>query len=288
MKVLKTRAALIAELNPLWQCAARISLIPTMGALHEGHMSLARLCGPCDVRVTSIFVNPTQFGENEDLARYPRTLEQDLILCEQEGIDFVYAPSAEEMYDGKLNVTVDPGELANVWEGAIRPGHFRGVLTVVAKFLHQVRPDSAVFGEKDFQQLALIRGMCKALDWPVTILAGKTMREDDGLAMSSRNRFLKKQEREQAVVLYQALRAGQEVIKAGERRLPVVKQEMLNVMGDVPEASVDYLTVVDSESLAEQDLVSLDARLIGAIRLGSVRLIDNLPARDASPELSTV
>lgn len=288
MKVLKTRAELNAELNPLWQCAARISLIPTMGALHEGHLSLARLCGPCDVRVMSIFVNPSQFGPSEDLARYPRTLDQDLMLCEQEGLDFVYAPTVEEMYNSRLNITVDPGELGTIWEGAIRPGHFRGVLTVVAKLLHQVRPDSAVFGEKDFQQLALIREMCKALDWPVSVLAAKTMREDDGLAMSSRNRFLKKQEREQAVVLYQALRAGQESIKSGEQRLAEVKQEMLNVMGDVPEALVDYLTVVDSETLAEQDVITMNARLIGAIRLGSVRLIDNLPASDASPELSTV
>ena len=288
MKVLKTRAELKAELDPLWQCAARISLIPTMGALHEGHLSLARLCGPCDVRVLSIFVNPTQFGEKEDLTRYPRTLDNDVMLCEQEGIDFVYAPTVEEMYNSKLSITVEPGELGSVWEGAIRPGHFRGVLTVVAKLLHQVRPDSAVFGEKDFQQLALIRGMCKALDWPVSILAAKTMREDDGLAMSSRNRFLKTQEREQAVVLYQALCAGQEAIKSGEQRLEVVRKEMLNVMGNVPEALVDYLTVVDSETLAEQDVISMNARLIGAIRLGSVRLIDNLPASDASPELSTV
>lgn len=288
MKVLRTRAELTEELDPLWKCAARISLIPTMGALHEGHLSLARLCGPCDVRVMSIFVNPTQFGANEDLARYPRTLDQDLVLCEQEGIDFVYAPTSEEMYASKLNITVDPGELGEIWEGAIRPGHFRGVLTVVAKLLHQVRPDAAVFGEKDFQQLALIRGMCKALDWPVSILAARTLREDDGLAMSSRNRFLKQQEREQAVVLYQALCAGKEAVKSGKTRLAEIKEIMLEVAGDVPAATVDYLTAVDSESMAEQDEISRNARLIGAIRLGSVRLIDNMAAHDASPELSTV
>lgn len=288
MKVLKTRAELITELDPLWQCAARIGLIPTMGALHEGHMSLARLCGPCDIRVMSIFVNPTQFGVNEDLSRYPRDLAHDLLLCEQEGIDFVYAPTVEEMYDGMLRIEVDPGALGDLWEGAIRPGHFRGVLTVVGKLLHQVRPDSAVFGEKDFQQLALIRGMCKALDWPVSILAGQTIREADGLAMSSRNRFLKGTEREQAVVLYQALLAGQAAIRSGETRLAKVQEIMLGVARGVELATVDYMTVVNTETLLEQDTIATNGRLIGAIRLGSVRLIDNLPAGDACPELSTV
>ncbi|MCB1061067.1 MAG: pantoate--beta-alanine ligase [Calditrichaeota bacterium] len=288
MKLLRTRAELISELEPLWQCAARISLIPTMGALHEGHLNLARLCGPCDIRVMSIFVNPTQFAPNEDLSRYPRDLERDLSLCEQEGLDFIYAPSADEMYGGASKIEIDPGMLGSIWEGKVRPTHFRGVLTVVGKLFHQVKPDAAVFGEKDFQQLILIRAMAEALDWPVAIIAGQIIREPDGLAMSSRNRFLKHAERSQATVLYRALRAGQEIIKNGESRLELVKNVMSEVVAGAPQVSVDYLTVVDSRTLKESAIIGPTGRLIGAIRIGSVRLIDNLPAIDASSELSTV
>ncbi len=258
-----------------------------MGALHEGHLSLARLCGPCDVRVMSIFVNPTQFGPNEDFERYPRDLERDVELCESEGIDIVYAPTPEEMYAGKARIEIDPGVLGTVWEGAVRPGHFKGVLTVVGKLLHQVRPDAAVFGEKDFQQLALIRAMCKTLDWPVQILAGKTVRESDGLAMSSRNRFLKQSERESATVLYRALCAGRDSIRSGETRLSTVRGLMRGIVETADGVFVDYLTVVDSEGLDEHETIPGDARLIGAIRLGSVRLLDNLSVNDASAELST-
>lgn len=279
MKLLKTRAELNAELDPLWQAAARISLIPTMGALHEGHLSLARLCGPCDVRVLTIFVNPTQFGPNEDFGRYPRTLEQDVELCDQEGIDFVYAPSVEEMYGGSPKVEIEPGALAEKWEGAIRPGHFRGVLTVVGKFLHQVRPDVAVFGEKDFQQLVIIRAMCEALDWPVEIVAGPTFREADGLAMSSRNRYLKQEERSAATVLVRALQAGQTAIAAGAQSANEVRYVMADVIRKEPMAVADYLTAVSGVTLDEVDVISDETRLIGAVRIGSVRLLDNLPAR---------
>ena len=259
-----------------------------MGALHEGHLNLARLCGPCDIRVMSIFVNPTQFAPNEDLSRYPRDLERDLSLCEQEGLDFIYAPSADEMYGGASKIEIDPGMLGSIWEGKVRPTHFRGVLTVVGKLFHQVKPDAAVFGEKDFQQLILIRAMAEALDWPVAIIAGQIIREPDGLAMSSRNRFLKHAERSQATVLYRALRAGQEIIKNGESRLELVKNVMSEVVAGAPQVSVDYLTVVDSRTLKESAIIGPTGRLIGAIRIGSVRLIDNLPAIDASSELSTV
>lgn len=252
-----------------------------MGALHEGHMSLARLCGPCDVRVLSIFVNPTQFGPNEDLTRYPRTLENDLELCEHEGIDFVFAPSVDDMYHSDSGITVNPGAMGKVWEGAIRPGHFEGVLTIVAKLLHLVRPDAANFGEKDFQQLTLIRAMCRSLDWPVSIVAGQTLRESDGLAMSSRNRFLKESERAQANVLYKALLTGRDLIQSGERDVEKVKQIMLADVSKSTDAQVEYLTGVNSETLVEEAIVPENARLIGAIRLGSVRLIDNMAVYDA-------
>lgn len=278
MKLLKTRAELNGELDPLWQAAARISLIPTMGALHEGHLSLARLCGPCDVRVMTIFVNPTQFGPGEDFGRYPRTLDHDLQLCEQVGIDFVYAPSVDDMYGGMPNVEIEPGALAEQWEGAIRPGHFRGVLTVVAKLLHQTRPDTAVFGVKDFQQLVLIRAMCRALDWPVEIIGGPILREADGLAMSSRNRFLKQTERESATALYRALCAGQAAVTSGQTPLADVQRVMLDVVESVGGVKVDYLTAVDGGTLCEGPFVGPESRLIGAIRVGSVRLLDNLAA----------
>lgn len=284
MKVLTSYSELAAELDILWSCGAPIGLIPTMGALHEGHLSLARLCGPCDVRVVSIFVNPTQFGPNEDLARYPRTLEQDVDLLEHEGIDYVYAPDAIDMYGDRSPVLVVPGPMGDVWEGAIRPGHFAGVLTVVLKLLHRVRPDLAVFGEKDFQQLALIRAMCRSLDIDVRIVAGKTVREPDGLAMSSRNRFLKSAERERATLLYKALHAGKSSFMAGEKRLGAIQDAMKSLIpSDIP---TDYLTAVADDTLMEFDPVPENARLIGAVRVGSVRLIDNLPVSDAVSELS--
>lgn len=282
MKVLATRAELDAELEPLWRCAARISLVPTMGALHEGHLSLVRLCGPCDVRVVSIFVNPTQFGPNEDFGRYPRTLEQDVELLEHEGVDYVYAPSVEDMYGGREAISIDPGPLGSVWEGAVRPGHFAGVLTVVMKFFQQVKPDAAIFGEKDFQQLTLVRAMCGALDLPVQIVAGKTLREADGLAMSSRNRYLKSGEREVATQLYRALRSGREAFERGERELAALQGAMRSKI----EAglTIDYLTAVDSVTLREETRATARTRLIGAIRVGSVRLIDNLAVTEVAEE----
>ncbi len=285
MKVLTTYTELAEELDILWSCGAPIGLIPTMGALHEGHLSLARLCGPCDVRVVSIFVNPTQFGPNEDLSRYPRSLEQDVELLEHEGIDYVYAPNTSDMYGESSPVMVVPGQMGDIWEGAIRPGHFAGVLTVVLKLLHRVRPDLAVFGEKDFQQLALIRAMCRSLDIGVRIVAGNTVREPDGLALSSRNRFLKSAERERATYLYNALQAGKSLYATGVQRLSVIRDAMRNeIPSDIP---IDYLTAVSDVTLAEIDPVPENARLIGAIRLGSVRLLDNLPVSDAVSELST-
>lgn len=284
MKVLHTQAELSTELDPLWKCGAPIGLIPTMGALHEGHLSLARLCGPCDVRVVSIFVNPTQFGQQEDLARYPRALDQDVEMLEHEGVDFVYAPSVADMYGDGSTITVQPGSLGEVWEGALRPGHFVGVLTVVLKLFNRVKPDLAVFGEKDFQQLALIRAMCSSLDLPIRILAGKTVREEDGLAMSSRNRFLKAAERAEAVALYRALCVGKEAFSQGAKSLTELKRVMAKELPATMQP--DYLTVVNSQTLIEPESASEEDRLIGAVRLGSVRLLDNLPLSDASSELS--
>ncbi|MCB9357104.1 MAG: pantoate--beta-alanine ligase [Calditrichaeota bacterium] len=284
MKVVTSHADLKIALDPIWRCGAPIGFIPTMGALHEGHLSLMRLCGPCDVRVASIFVNPTQFGPKEDFGLYPRTLEDDLKLLEHEGLDIVYVPTVEDMYGASDGVSVRAGKLGEKWEGVIRPGHFDGVLTVVLKFFSRIRPDLAVFGEKDFQQLTLIRAMCRSLDLPIRIVAGETVREADGLAMSSRNRFLKHAARERAATLYRALRRGQSAFAEGDSSLAVVREQMKAELAD--DIEVDYLTVLDSESLEESDPVRPTGRLLGAVRLGSVRLIDNMPISDATLELS--
>ncbi|MCC6475998.1 pantoate--beta-alanine ligase [bacterium] len=277
MQVVRSLDELNSVLEVVWAAAVRIGFVPTMGALHEGHLSLTRLCGPCDYRVVSIFVNPTQFAPNEDLSRYPRTLDEDLAMLSRENIDLVYVPSVEDMYGSGVQISIQPGEMGKVFEGAIRPEHFAGVLTVVGKLFHRVKPDVAVFGEKDFQQLCLIRKMVKELDWPVQILGGKTIRESDGLAMSSRNRFLKQSERASALALSRALRRGQEAAIRGVKSTEELRGEMMQAVREFPAATVDYLTAIEPESYAEPLEFSATSRLIGAIRVGSVRLIDNMP-----------
>ena len=214
-----TRDELAARLSGARGSGRRVGLVPTMGALHEGHASLVRVArqqvsdGPV---VVSIFVNPLQFGAGEDLDRYPRTLDEDLKLCEREGAEIVFAPSVEEVYPGgEPQVTLDPGPLATVLEGKTRPGHFRGVLTVVAKLFGLVRPDVAVFGQKDYQQLALIRRMVLDLNLGVEVVGAETQREPDGLALSSRNRYLDDEQRIEAVVLSRTLQAAREVAEYG-------------------------------------------------------------------------
>jgi pantoate--beta-alanine ligase len=241
----------------------------TMGALHAGHAALMRAARKdCDHVVATIFVNPLQFGPNEDLARYPRTLEADLEVIKQEGVDEVLTPSVAQMYpDGPPRVTVHPGQLGSELEGAVRPGHFAGVLTVVLKLLHLTKPDAAYFGEKDYQQLTLIRRMVHDLSLPVEIVGVPTVREPDGLALSSRNRYLSAQERERALALSRALRAGA-ARHAPDAVLDAARQELSGV-------DVDYLELRDP-SLQEQPTTG-PARLLVAARVGTTRLIDNTP-----------
>ncbi len=255
----------------------RVGFVPTMGALHEGHLSLVRAARERSDRVAvSIFVNPLQFGPNEDYQRYPRNEEHDVELLRHEGVDVVYLPSVKAMYREGATVTVDPGHIAGIFEGQVRPGHFQGVLTVVAKFFHHVRPHLAVFGQKDAQQLFLIRQMAHDLDFPVEIVESDTVRDTDGLALSSRNVYLKSGERRRATVLYRALSAAKVAFEQGVRSLEQLQIAMKDVLVLEPDASVNYLTVVDEHTFKEVDPVPESARLIGAIRLGSVRLIDNL------------
>ncbi|ABL80002.1 MULTISPECIES: pantoate--beta-alanine ligase [unclassified Nocardioides] len=262
----------------------QVGLVPTMGALHEGHASLVRAArervtddGRMGPVVVSVFVNPLQFGANEDLDRYPRTLEADLEVCAREGADIVFAPSVDEVYPGgPPQVTVRPGPLGKILEGKVRPGHFRGVLTVVAKLFGLVRPDVAVFGQKDYQQLALIRRMVLDLALGVEIVAAETVREDDGLALSSRNRYLEPEQREQAVALSRALLAAQENAGYGAE---VALDEARAELRAAPGVDLDYLVITDPD-LDELPAVvppGTPARILVAARVGGTRLIDNLP-----------
>ena len=254
----------------------RVVLVPTMGALHRGHASLMAqgraAAGDEGALVVSVFVNPLQFAPGEDLERYPRTFDADLQACGEQGVDIVFAPSVDEVYPGgEPQVSVDPGPLGSVFEGWSRPTHFRGVLTVVAKLLGLVRPDVAVLGEKDFQQLVLIRRMVADLCLPVEVMGGPTCREPDGLALSSRNRYLTDSEREVALALSQALTAGARDASAGEAAALQAAQARLDAQSEL---DVDYL-VLTGPDLGEPP-PSGPARLLVAARVGRTRLIDNL------------
>jgi len=255
----------------------RIALVPTMGYLHEGHLALvdeARL--RAERVVLSIFVNPLQFGPREDLARYPRDLPRDRALASRRGVDMIFVPEASDMYPAGSEVRVVPGAMAERWEGAARPGHFAGVLTVVAKLFHLVQPDVACFGQKDIQQLALIRRMVRDLDWPVGIAMVRTVRELDGLAMSSRNAYLGRDDRARAVVLSQALRAAHDAWAVAETRADVLETRMQEVLSNQPAVTVEYIAVVDPETLASVKTADDKTIIALAARIGSTRLIDNI------------
>jgi len=275
--VASTRGELADVLAEARRSGSRIALVPTMGALHEGHASLmarARAEVGTDGRVVaSIFVNPLQFGAGEDLDRYPRTLDADLKLCEREGVDVVFAPALDGVYPGgEPLVTVSPGPLAEVLEGQVRPGHFRGVLTVVAKLFGLVRPDLAVFGQKDYQQLALIRRMVRDLCLGIEIMGAETVREPDGLALSSRNRYLDADQRQAAVALSRALVAAQAHASYG---VPAARWAAMSVLRAEPGLDVDYLALT-APDLGEAPEVG-EGRILVAARVGTTRLIDNMP-----------
>jgi pantoate--beta-alanine ligase len=253
------------------ELAGPVGLVMTMGALHAGHAELIRHARAQDLPVAvSIFVNPLQFGPNEDLSRYPRTFEADLELCRAAGVDVVFAPSVGEVYpNGQPKVRVDPGPLATVLEGASRPGHFDGVLTVVLKVFQLVRPDAAFFGEKDYQQLTLIRAMVTDLDVPVRIVGVPTVRESDGLALSSRNRFLSAEQRESALTLSRALRAGAAAAGSAQSALAAAHAQIADSV------EVDYLALTDPGLGPAPERGP--ARLLVAARVGTTRLIDNIP-----------
>ncbi len=255
----------------------RIAFVPTMGALHEGHLTLVdEARRVADVVVMSIFVNPLQFGPGEDYLRYPRTLEDDSRLASERGVDLLFVPSNEEMYSKAPVVMVHSGSIGKEWEGAVRPHHFEGVLTVVAKLFHIVRPDVAVFGQKDLQQAAVVRAMVRDLDFPLKIVVAPIVREPDGLAMSSRNRYLSPKEREHGLILSRALFAVREAFARGERRASALEAIGWRMLERVVGLTPRYLAAVNADTFQRVNIVHEGDAAIGAVRVGETRLIDNI------------
>jgi pantoate--beta-alanine ligase len=255
----------------------RIGLVPTMGYLHEGHLALVDEAGKrAQAAIVSIFVNPLQFGPTEDLARYPRDLPRDRALARGRGVDALFLPEVAVMYPPGSEVRLAPGPSAERWEGASRPGHFAGVLTVVAKLFHLVEPDLAFFGRKDIQQLTLIRRMVRDLDWPVEIVDVPTVREPDGLALSSRNAYLGVDDRKRAVVLSRALQAAHRAWRDGEKRASALEAAMRRELETEPAVAVEYIAIAEPEALAPVDRADQWTVVALAARVGGTRLIDNI------------
>lgn len=276
MKVFSTSAEIYAHVLRERLEGKRVGLVPTMGALHEGHVSLVRQAkSVCDRAVATIFVNPTQFGPKEDLSKYPRTLNEDLAKLDQAGCDYVFTPTELQMYGEGHSTYVEPPQVASRWEGEIRPGHFRGVCTVVLKLFQMIPADIAYFGRKDYQQLAVIRAMVRDLNIPVCIEACETIREPDGLAMSSRNRYLSHEQRNRALGLIRALRIAERLVERGESDVQAVESAMRQELLAAPVDSIDYAAIVDPVTL--EPSVELESSVVAIIaaRLGSTRLIDN-------------
>ena len=276
-------AATIEEMRALRRAmVGDVGLVPTMGFLHEGHLSLVRAARERDDHVVvSCFVNPTQFGPDEDFERYPRDEERDLALLREERVDAVFSPAVEEMYPPGAATFVEVEGITDVLEGAHRPGHFRGVTTIVSKLLHIVQPNRAYFGRKDAQQLLVVRKMVQDLRLDVEIVDMPTVREPDGLAMSSRNAYLSPEERQAALALSRALACAEELFAAGERDGDRLRSAMSAQIGQEPAARIDYVSVADTETLRELARIDVAALASLAVRIGPVRLIDNVTLEPA-------
>ncbi|OIQ59234.1 pantothenate synthetase [Moorella thermoacetica] len=277
MELLPTIAAVRNYVAAARHRGLTIGLVPTMGYLHEGHLSLARAARQQnDVVIMSIFVNPTQFGPNEDFARYPRDLERDRELAAGAGVDAVFAPAVAEMYPAGYATYVHVEGLTEVLCGASRPGHFRGVTTVVSKLFNIVQPDRAYFGQKDYQQALVIKKMVRDLNFPVEIITIPTVREADGLALSSRNKYLTPEQRRSALSLHRALNLGSELIKAGEREAAAVRRAMEKEITAWPETRIDYIAISDAGTLKPLERIAGRVLLALAVWVGNTRLIDNV------------
>jgi pantoate--beta-alanine ligase len=266
-----------AKRVPAEQASSRIGLVPTMGALHEGHLSLVRAAkARCEVVAVSIFVNPTQFGRSEDFAKYPRSFESDCAALEKEGVDIVFAPAVEEMYPKGESTWVSVEGLSEKLDGRSRPGHFRGVTTVVAKLFQVIEPDAAFFGQKDAAQVAIIRRMVRDLNFPVEVIVCPIIRESDGLAMSSRNAYLNREERQRALALHRSLEAVEKAFQLGERAAAHLSEIGKIVIAHDPHIRMDYFEVIDPETLEPVEHITKPALVAVAAYVGSTRLIDNL------------
>jgi pantoate--beta-alanine ligase len=278
MQTINTVAEML-DLAQRWPTGDSIGFVPTMGYLHDGHLSLVRAARQeCAQVVVSIFVNPTQFGPREDLARYPRDLPRDLALLEGAGVDYVFTPAAEDVYPPGFACYVDPtGPLVERLEGASRPGHFRGVATVVAKLFQMVRPQRVYFGQKDAQQVAVIRRLIADLHFALTLRVLPTVREADGLAMSSRNAYLSPEERQAATILYKALQEGRRQIDTGEQNTDVLRAALARTIASEPRAHLDYADVCDPNSMLPLSRIEPGQPVLLplAARVGATRLIDN-------------
>ena len=273
MRVLKTKADMRAA-RPRFK---EMGLVPTMGFLHDGHLSLMRRArGECGAVTATIFVNPTQFAPGGDFDTYPRDMDRDLALLQEAGVDLVFTPSPEELYPEGFDASVIIGGVSEGLEGAARPGHFAGVATVVLKLINIVQPTRAYFGQKDAQQAAVIQKLARDLDLPAQITIAPTVREADGLAMSSRNAYLAPNERAAAAVLHRALSAAERLYTGGERSAGVLRGAMTTALGEEPLAKIDYVSVADPLTLRELDLITTGALVSMAVQIGPARLIDNL------------
>ncbi len=277
MIIIRTPRQMTALAARLRLRGKRIGLVPTMGALHEGHVSLIRAAArQCDIVIVTIFVNPLQFGPTEDFARYPRRLRQDARTCRRAGAHVMFGPSAKALYPEGFQTRISPGPLAVRWEGTSRPGHFSGVVTVVAKLLNLTQPSDAYFGQKDYQQTLIVRRLVEDMNVAVRIHMRPTVRERDGLAMSSRNQYLSAAERRQAAVLYRALRAARARIRSGARHSRPIISEIERLIRAQPAARIEYAAAVDAETLRPLACLRGRVAILLAVHVGRTRLIDNL------------
>lgn len=287
MKTLTRVAEMQVAAAGLRGLGRRIGFVPTMGALHEGHLSLVRAARQhADVTVVSIFVNPAQFGPQEDYRAYPRDLVGDSDRLQQEGVDFLFAPPVEEIYPPDFQTYAAVEQVSAPLEGRFRPGHFRGVATVVLKLFHIVQPHLAFFGQKDAQQCVVVRQMVRDLSLPVDIVVCPTVREPDGLALSSRNAYLNREERRAATVLFRSLCRARQLLEAGERRAEAILGEMRALVEQEPRARIDYVELVEAGSLQPLELVAGHALIALAVRIGPARLIDNMLVEESGSRLA--
>ncbi len=276
MQIVKTVEDVRKQVKVWRERGLSVGLVPTMGYLHEGHKSLIdKAVEQNDCVVVSVFVNPIQFGPTEDLATYPRDLEHDAAICEEAGADLIFHPQPEEMYYDDFCTYIDMDNLTKGLCGITRPTHFRGVCTVVGKLFHIVGPDRAYFGQKDAQQLAVIRRMVRDLNFPLQIVGCPIVREEDGLAKSSRNTYLSPEERKAAVILHKGLEKGEEMVRAGERDAGKVKKAICDIIESEPLAKIDYVDIVDFDNIQEKEVLEGSVLAAVAVYIGKTRLIDN-------------